>query len=64
MNSYQFLAATGLIMTAFANLLLFVSGKEIDSFWAVYLCWLVLFIIGSIINLNSDPNKTHHHHHH
>lgn len=64
MNSYQFIAVTGLVMTIAAHLILYVQAKEIQSFWALYLCWLVVFILGSIANFRSKPGEGHHHHHH
>ena len=62
MNSYQFIAVVGLIMTLAAHLILFLTGKHIASYWALYACWLVVFIIGSIINFNTNPDDHHHHH--
>ncbi|WP_299707693.1 hypothetical protein [uncultured Pontibacter sp.] len=62
MNSYQFVAMTGLIMTIVANIILLVIGKMVDNFEALYLCWLVFFALGTVANLNSKPNDHHHHH--
>lgn len=64
MNSYQFIAVVGIIMTLAAHLILFLTGKHIASYWALYACWLVVFIIGAIINFNTNPEDHHHHHHH
>jgi hypothetical protein len=41
-----------------------VDQKPIQDFWALYVCWAALFVIGSIVNLNSKPGGHHHHHHH
>ena len=64
MNSYQFIAVTGLVMTIAAHIILYVQAKEIQSFWALYLCWVVVFTLGSIANYRSKPGEGHHHHHH
>lgn len=64
MNSYQFVAATGLIMTLLAHLILTFIGKSIDNFTILYICWAVFFVLGTIVNLNSRPNDHDHHHHH
>lgn len=63
MNSYQFVAATGLVMTLLAHIILFFIGKSIDNFVALYICWLVFFCIGTVVNYNSNPEDDHHHHH-
>ncbi|ALI99952.1 hypothetical protein DC20_14445 [Rufibacter tibetensis] len=64
MNSFQFIAVTGIIMSALAHLLLHLWGKEIASFNYLYLCWSVLFVFGSIQNLRHNPEEDDHHHHH
>lgn len=61
MNSYQFVAATGLVMTLLAHIILLFIGKSIDNFIALYLCWIVFFSIGTYINYNTDPEDNHHH---
>ncbi|WP_347158895.1 hypothetical protein [Pontibacter chitinilyticus] len=62
MNSYQFVAATGLVMTLVAHLILFLLGKHIRNFEALYLCWAVFFTLGTVANFRSKPNDHHHHH--
>ena len=64
MNSYQFVAATGLVMTLLAHLILALIGKSINNFAALYICWAVFFTLGTIANYNSNPNKNDPHHHH
>ncbi len=63
MNSYQFVAATGLVMTLVANLILLFIGKSVDNFNALYICWFTFFAIGTYVNFNSKPGNDHHHHH-
>ncbi|MBB6610742.1 hypothetical protein H7F15_06810 [Pontibacter sp. Tf4] len=64
MNSYQFVAATGLVMTLVAHLILAIVGKTVDNFVALYICWAVFFTLGTIANFNSSPDDHDHHHHH
>jgi intracellular septation protein A len=64
MNSYQFLAATGLVMTVVAHIILAIIGKTVENFAALYLCWVVFFGAGTIANYRSKPDDHHHHHHH
>ncbi|WP_245590652.1 hypothetical protein [Adhaeribacter aquaticus] len=64
MNSYQFVAVVGIIMSVGANLILWFRDTPVQNFWALYVCWSILFVIGAIINYNSKPDDGHHHHHH
>ncbi|QNF35354.1 hypothetical protein HUW51_22520 [Adhaeribacter swui] len=64
MNSYQFIAVVGLVMTLVAHAILEIANKHIASFNALYACWLGVFIIGAIINFNTKPDDHGHHHHH
>ena len=64
MNSYQFIAVVGLIMTLVAHGILLLMDKQISSFSALYACWIGVFIIGAIINFNTKPGDHHGHHHH
>ncbi len=64
MNSYQFVALTGLVMTLVANIILLLIGKTVQNFEALYLCWAVFFTLGTIANFNSNPDDHDHHHHH
>ena len=64
MNSYQFVAATGLVMTLVANIIMLLIGKSMHNFEALYLCWAIFFVAGTIINYNSSPDDHEHHHHH
>lgn len=63
MNSYQFVAATGLVMTLLADIILAFVGKDIENFNALYLCWAIFFTLGTIVNFRSKPEDDHHHHH-
>ncbi|MGV3539145.1 MAG: hypothetical protein ACO1OQ_05000 [Rufibacter sp.] len=63
MNSFQFIALTGFIMSGLAHVLLFLWGKHIESFNYLYLCWGALFVFGTVQNLRHTPEDDHHHHH-
>ncbi|SMC00333.1 hypothetical protein SAMN00120144_1947 [Hymenobacter roseosalivarius DSM 11622] len=66
LNSYQFIAITGLIMSVGAHLILhfFAPQHRPAGFNWLYVCWTVLYIIGSLLNLFGKPDEGHHHHHH
>lgn len=64
MNSYQYIAVVGMVMSLGANIFLLIADKDVQHFWALYVCWGLFFLVGSIINLNSKPDEDHHHHHH
>jgi len=64
MNSYQFVAATGLVMSLVAHLILALLGKTVANFGALYICWLVFFAAGAVANYTSKPGDDHDHHHH
>jgi FtsH-binding integral membrane protein len=63
MNSYQFIAMTGILMTLLANLILWAMEKHVENFNALYACWALVFFLGSIANLTSKPEDDDHHHH-
>ncbi|ALD21093.1 hypothetical protein [Hymenobacter sp. DG25A] len=63
LNSYQFIAVTGLIMTLAAHLILhFFVHRTLEGFNWLYICWLVLYVAGSLLNLFGKPDSGHHHH--
>ncbi|WP_192820203.1 hypothetical protein [Rufibacter sp. LB8] len=64
MNSFQFVALTGILMSGLAHVFLNLWGKEVDSFNYLYLCWGLLFVFGTYKNLTNNPEDDHHHHHH
>lgn len=64
MNSYQFIAAVGLVMTFVAHIILMLTNKHMAGFLALYGCWLAVFVIGALINFNTKPGDNHSHHHH
>ena len=65
LNSYQFIAVTGLIMSAAAHLILhFFVHHSVPGFNWLYVCWTGLYVVGSLMNLFGKPSEGHHHHHH
>jgi len=65
LNSYQFIAVTGLIMSGAAHLILhFFVNHSVSGFNWLYVCWSALYVIGSLMNLFGKPSEGHHHHHH
>lgn len=65
LNSFQFIALTGLLMSAGAHLILFLFvGHTPAGFNWLYVCWLGLYLFGTVKNLFGKPDEPHHHHHH
>lgn len=67
LNSYQFIALTGLLMSAAAQLILrfFFAARPLPAgFGWLYVCWAVLYVLGSLLNLFGKPGDGGHHHHH
>ena len=65
LNSFQFIAVTGLIMSAGAHLLLhFLAHRTLPGYNWLYVCWAALYVVGSLLNLFCKPDEGHHHHHH
>ncbi|MDO7847703.1 hypothetical protein Q5H92_15140 [Hymenobacter sp. M29] len=65
LNSFQFIALTGLLMSAGAHLILhFFVGRTPAGFNWLYVCWTALYIAGTLRNLFGKPNDSGHHHHH
>jgi hypothetical protein len=63
LNSFQFIALTGLLMSAGAHLILyFFVGRIPAGFNWLYACWTVFYIFGTLINYFGKPNDGHHHH--
>ena len=64
LNSFQFIALTGLLMSAGAHLILhfFVSRMPAGFSW-LYVCWMGLYLFGTLKNLFGKSDEPHHHHH-
>jgi hypothetical protein len=64
LNSFQFIALTGLLMSAGAHLILyFFVGHTPGDFNWLYVCWTGFYVVGTLINLFGKPDEPHHHHH-
>ena len=63
LNSFQFIALTGLLMSAGAHLILhfFVARPLPGGFGWLYVCWLGFYVVGTLINLFGKPDEDHHH---
>ena len=66
LNSYQFIALTGVLMSAAAQLILrlFYSRQALPAgFGWLYVCWTALYVVGALLNLFGKPGGGGHHHH-
>ena len=63
LNSFQFIAVTGLLMSGAAHLILhyFTHSTPAGFNW-LYVCWTGFYVVGTLINLFGKPNEGHHHH--
>ena len=63
LNSFQFIALTGLLMSAGAHLLLYYFADHLPAgFNWLYVCWASFYAVGTLINLFGKPDEEHHHH--
>lgn len=66
-NIWQNLAATGIIVSALAQLGLYLTEREITNFNRVYWIWLLVFAGGTLLKYYYFKNgiqPDHHHHDH
>ena len=63
LNSFQFVALTGLLMSAGAHLILryAVSRPLPHGFSWLYVCWTGFYVLGTLLNLFGKPPGHHHH---
>jgi hypothetical protein len=65
LNSWQYIAVTGVIMSGAAHLVMIALGyARPEGFNWLYVCWTVLYVLGSLSNLFGKPDEHDHHHHH
>lgn len=65
LNSFQFVALTGVLMSAAAHVLLAVFvGRVPPGFGWLYVCWAVFYAGGTALNYLGRPSAGHHHHDH
>ena len=63
LNSFQFIALTGLLMSAGAHLILhFAVGHTPTGFNWLYVSWTAFYVVGTLINLFGKPDEPHDHH--
>jgi len=64
LNSFQFVAVTGLLMSAGAHFVLAMFvGRVPAGFGWLYVCWLVFYAGGTLLNYFGKPNAHEHEHH-
>jgi hypothetical protein len=64
LNSFQFIAVVGAIMSGGAQLIIRLLGNaQPEGYNYLYLCWLALYIGGTLLNYFGKPSDDHHHHH-
>jgi hypothetical protein len=61
-NGFQTLAVVGLITSAVVQLVLLVVGKTVHTTWALYPCWIFVFLFGMFVKRFIKPEEDHHHH--
>ncbi len=59
LNIFQTLALTGLIVSTFSHVGLTLMDKQVDRFWAVYVVWLAVLTLSTLIR--SEGDDEHHH---
>lgn len=65
LNSFQFVAVTGLLMSAGAHFVLAMFvGRVPAGFGWLYICWLAFYTGGTLLNYFGKPNTHEHHEHH
>jgi hypothetical protein len=62
LNIFQNLAIVGLVASSASQVGLMVMHKQVDSFWAVYVVWLTVLILSTLIKVDI-PDHDHHHNH-
>jgi hypothetical protein len=65
-NSWQFIAFTGILMSAGAQVLIrYVFSRPLPAGYGwLYVCWAALFVGGALVNLFGKERPAGHHHHH
>jgi hypothetical protein len=59
-NLFQNIALTGIALSIMAQVGLLLMGKQVNSFWYVYVVWGVVLVLSSVIKA---PSHDHHHDH-
>ncbi len=67
-NIWQNISATGLVVSAMAQLGLYFTGREVHNFSNLYLVWTAVFAAGTLLRYYQfrngiEPGQHHHHHH-
>lgn len=62
LNIFQTLAVTGLIVSLVSHVGLTLMQKEVDRFWAVYIVWLTVLTLSTLIRVEGADHDNHHEH--
>jgi len=60
-NGFQTLAVVGLITSVIVQLVLLIVDKEVKTVWALYPCWIFVFLFGMFIKRFVKEDDHHHH---
>ena len=59
-NGFQTLAVVGLITSVIVQIVLLVINKKVHTVWALYPCWVFVFLFGMFIKRFVKPDEHHH----
>jgi hypothetical protein len=62
LNGFQSLSIVGLIFSVIVQIILILINKHVDTVWALYPTWVLVFILGFIIKKLTKEGDHHHHH--
>jgi len=66
LHSFQILALTGVASSAVVQIILYITGRQIESFWKLYPCWLFIFFLGAVVKylinrMHEKQEQSNHH---
>jgi|GEM_PF-6812884 len=64
LNIFQNLALVGLVASSACHFGLRIMNKQVDSFWAVYVIWLTVLILSTLIKIDVPHHEHDHDHEH
>ena len=62
-NALQSISFVGIIFSIIVQIALLIIDKKVETLWALYPTWIVIFVIGTLFKYFSKPEEDHHHHH-
>lgn len=60
-NGLQSLSVVGLIFSVVVQISLIIIDKKVESIWALYPTWGIVFVIGYVMKRYSKEDDHHHH---